>query len=87
MSPTRFFLQNHRDESFCHRAESELPRQPCQYCITVPLLEQFEISGKTYVYQAKCLAPYHDKRHPLEMGEKEMSEFITYLAAEENELL
>jgi hypothetical protein len=27
---------------------------------------------------------YHDKRHPLEMGDEETSEFLTYLPAEEN---
>ena len=39
---------------------------------------------KTYVYWAKRFVLHHDKRHPLEMGEKEISEFLTYLAVEEN---
>lgn len=39
---------------------------------------------KTYVYWAKRFVLYHNKRHPLEMGEKEISEFLTYLAVEEN---
>ena len=38
---------------------------------------------KTYVYWAKRFVLYHDERHPLEMGEKEISEFLTYLAVEE----
>jgi len=39
---------------------------------------------KTYVYCAKRFVLYHNKRHPLEIGEKEISEFLTYLAVDEN---
>ncbi|GAI31435.1 unnamed protein product [marine sediment metagenome] len=39
---------------------------------------------KTYVYWAKRFVLHHNKRHPLEMGEKEISEFLTYLAVEGN---
>ena len=39
---------------------------------------------KTYVYWAKRYILFHNKRHPLEMGEKEISEFLTHLAVEEN---
>ena len=39
---------------------------------------------KTYVYWAKRYVLFHNKRHPLEMGEKEISEFLTHLAVEEN---
>jgi site-specific recombinase XerD len=39
---------------------------------------------KTYVCWAKRFVLYHNKRHPLEMGEKDISEFLTYLAVEEN---
>ena len=39
---------------------------------------------KTYVHWAKRFVLYHNKRHPLEMGEKEISEFLTHLAVEEN---
>jgi site-specific recombinase XerD len=39
---------------------------------------------KTYVYWAKRFVLYHSKGHPLEMGEKEISEFLTYLPVEEN---
>ncbi|TKJ28954.1 MAG: hypothetical protein CEE40_10145 [Chloroflexi bacterium B3_Chlor] len=39
---------------------------------------------KTYLYWAKRFVLYHKNRHPLEMGEKEISEFLTYLAVEEN---
>ena len=38
----------------------------------------------TYVHWAKRIVLYHKKRHSLEMGEKENSEFLTYLAVEEN---
>ena len=31
---------------------------------------------KTYVYWAKRFFLYHNKRHPLEMGEREISEFL-----------
>jgi len=39
---------------------------------------------KTYVYWAKRFVLNHDKRRPLEMGEKEISEFLITLAGEEN---
>jgi hypothetical protein len=39
---------------------------------------------KTYVYWTKHFILYHNKRYPLEMGEKEISEFLTYLAVEKN---
>ena len=39
---------------------------------------------ETYVYWAKRFVLYHNKRHPLEMGQKEISEFLTYLAVEGN---
>ena len=39
---------------------------------------------KTYVYWAKRFAVYHNKRHPLEMGEAETSESLACLAAEEH---
>jgi hypothetical protein len=38
---------------------------------------------KTYVYWVKRFVLYHNKRHPLEMGKTEISEFLTYLAVEE----
>jgi hypothetical protein len=39
---------------------------------------------KTYVYWARRFVLHHNKRHPLEMGEKGISEFLTYLAVEGN---
>ena len=39
---------------------------------------------KTYVYWAERFVLYHDKQHPREMAEKEISEFLTYLAVEEH---
>ena len=39
---------------------------------------------KTYVYWAKRFILYQNKRDPQEMGEKEIREFLTYLAVEEN---
>ena len=39
---------------------------------------------KTFAYWAKCFVVYQDKRHPLEMGEKAISGFLTYLAVEDN---
>ena len=32
---------------------------------------------KTYVHWTKRFVLYHNKRHPREMGEKEISEFLT----------
>jgi len=39
---------------------------------------------KTYVYWIKRFILYQNKRHPQEMGDKEIREFLTYLAVEEN---
>ena len=48
-------------------------------------LKHYSLSTeKTYVAWIKRFILYHNKRHPLEMGEKEISEFLTYLAAEEH---
>ncbi|MCJ7620708.1 MAG: phage integrase N-terminal SAM-like domain-containing protein [Anaerolineae bacterium] len=41
-------------------------------------------TDKTYVYWAKRFVLYHHKQHPREMAEKEISEFLTYLAVEEH---
>src|SRR5271157_2741718 len=38
----------------------------------------------SYVLWAKQFILFHRKRHPLEMGEAEVGEFLTYLAAERN---
>ena len=37
-----------------------------------------------YVLWAKQFILFHGKRHPLEMGEAEVGEFLTYLAVERN---
>jgi hypothetical protein len=37
-----------------------------------------------YVLWAKQFILFHRKRHPLEMGEAEVREFLTYLAVERN---
>ena len=39
---------------------------------------------KTYVYWAKRFVLHHKKRNPLEMGQEEISDFLTYLAVEGN---
>ena len=38
----------------------------------------------SYVLWAKQFILFHRKRHPLEMGEAEVGEFLTYLAVERN---
>jgi site-specific recombinase XerD len=39
---------------------------------------------KSYISWIKRYILFHDKRHPREMGGKEIEEFLTYLAIEEN---
>lgn len=39
---------------------------------------------KTYVHWIKHYIFYHDKKHPVEMGKKEIEEFLTYLAVQKN---
>lgn len=63
-----------------------MPRQPeellGQMRDAIRLKRFADETEKSYVYWAKRFFLYHDKRHPLEMGEKEISEFLTYLAVE-----
>lgn len=39
---------------------------------------------KTYVLWVKRFIIYHNKRHPMEMGEQEISQFLTFLAVQEH---
>ena len=39
---------------------------------------------KSYVHWARRYIVYHKKRHPQEMGEKEVQSFLTYLAVDRN---
>ncbi len=39
---------------------------------------------KNYLYWIKKYIIFHNKAHPLEMGEKEIAEFLTFLAVKEN---
>ena len=39
---------------------------------------------KSYINWIKRYILFHNKRHPREMGGKEIEEFLTYLAVEEN---
>ena len=39
---------------------------------------------QAYVFWNKRFIFFHKKRHPKEMGEKEINEFLTYLAVKEN---
>jgi integron integrase len=39
---------------------------------------------KAYIYWIRKYILHHKKRHPLEMGEKEISEFLSFLATHEN---
>lgn len=39
---------------------------------------------KSYINWIKRYILFHKKRHPREMGGKEIEEFLTYLAVEEN---
>lgn len=41
-------------------------------------------TAKTYVYWVKRFVLYHDNRHPLDTGDKEISEFFTYRAVAED---
>jgi len=39
---------------------------------------------KTYVHWIKSFILFHGKRHPLEMGPDEITEYLTYLAVKRN---
>lgn len=41
---------------------------------------------KSYINWIKRYILFHNKRHPREMGGKEIEEFLTYLATEQSEL-
>lgn len=38
----------------------------------------------SYVHWIRRFILFHDKRHPLEMGEREITAFLTYLAVTKN---
>ena len=38
---------------------------------------------KSYVYWVRRYIFFHNKRHPQEMGEKEVQSFLTYLAVDQ----
>jgi integrase len=64
---------------------TQQPKKPLDQVRDAIRLKHYACSTeKTYVYWAKRFVLYHNKRHPLEMGEKEIREFLTYLAVEEN---
>ena len=39
---------------------------------------------KTYISWIRRFILYHQKRHPMEMGEQEISEFLSHLAVKEH---
>jgi len=39
---------------------------------------------KAYIYWIKRFILFHNKRHPKEMGEEEINQFLSYLAVNEN---
>ncbi|MBD2311475.1 phage integrase N-terminal SAM-like domain-containing protein [Desertifilum sp. FACHB-1129] len=39
---------------------------------------------KTYVYWIRRFIPFHNKRHPNEMGTTEVTQFLTHLAVTEH---
>ena len=39
---------------------------------------------KTYIYWIRRYILFHNKRHPKDMGSKEIEEFLTHLAVKEN---
>ncbi|MBC8255557.1 MAG: phage integrase N-terminal SAM-like domain-containing protein [Ardenticatenia bacterium] len=65
-----------------HDATTQEPARPSVRCSTAT--HHTYSTEKAYAYWAKRFILYHNRRHPLQMGEKGISEFLTYLAVEEN---
>lgn len=50
----------------------------------IRLKHYFYQTEKSYINWIKRYILFHKKRHPQKMGGKEIEEFLTYLAVEEN---
>ncbi len=58
------------------------PKKPnllYQLRIAIRTLNYALSTEKTYVHWAKSYIIYHNKRHPKEMGSKEVSDYLSYL--------
>lgn len=63
---------------------SNKPRLLDQVCNSLRQKNYSLRTEKTYIGWIKRYIIFHNKRHPKEMGEKEIGEFLTYLAVEKN---
>ncbi|WP_442944779.1 phage integrase N-terminal SAM-like domain-containing protein [Nostoc sp.] len=50
----------------------------------IRLKHYFYQTEKTYIYWIRHYIFFHNKRHPKDMGSKEIEEFLTHLAVNEN---
>jgi len=66
----------------------EPPQKPAKKLLdqvreTLRLRHYSRATEKTYVFWVRRYILFHHKRHPLEMGEREVEEFLTYLAVKQ----
>ena len=64
--------------------QKDEPRLLDKICSKVRLKGYSSSTEKIYSYWAKRYILFHDKRHPSEMGAKEVEEFLSYLTSKEN---
>ncbi|MBV1911027.1 MAG: phage integrase N-terminal SAM-like domain-containing protein, partial [Kangiellaceae bacterium] len=64
--------------------ESKKPKLLQQIRIAVRSLNYALATEKTYVYWAYRFIIFNNKRHPKEMGSKEVSDFLSHLAVKWN---
>jgi hypothetical protein len=64
--------------------ETNVPRLLDQVRDTLRTLHYSIRTEDAYVQWIRRFILYHGKRHPLEMGEAEVEEFLTHLAVERN---
>jgi integron integrase len=65
-------------------ATVEKPRLLDEVRRCIRVLHYSRRTEKTYVYWIRYFILYHNKRHPVSMGGREVSDFLSYLATERN---
>lgn len=66
------------------QSESQKPRLFDRVRQNIQALHYSPRTEKTYIGWIKRFIFFHGKRHPIEMGEKEINEFLSFLAIKKN---
>ncbi len=79
-------LSSHIIKNFSgYRSVEKPPKKLLEQVSDIIRLKHYSYkTEKSYLYWTKRYILFHKKRHPREMGAKEIEAFLTYLAVEEN---